>query len=631
MDLGHSLQQIGEIAWRTFQAVNTRVPATEGVTRAWAPGPLLKSSQRSMPPLGYPRETDSLCPRCVVETRGEIIRGERKVSELVGGHLGEIKATLYEEDGKIRVRKTCPTHGTFEDLISMDAEFSRRIESRFPGRDFATVGDELVHKHGTSSVKYGRGAVLTIDLTNRCNMMCSPCFMDANQVGYVHELTMEEIEKILDDSISFKPRRQMSVQFSGGEPTLSPHFLAACRYAKKVGYMMVQAATNGLRFALEPGFAAQAKEAGFDMAYLQFDGVTNEANSHRKISNLFDVKKIAIENMYAAGIKITPVVTIVNGLNNESVGPIVDFCMENHEKVGGPAFQPVSFTGRDEDITDEARHRQRYTTSHLAHELSRYYEGKIDPLRDWFPLGAGGSFAALADHMSSPSNAFGQLSCSCHPNCGASMMLARNRVTKAWAPVSAFFNIDQFMKDIDVIVDTGRGRKLSFTQIALSFVRNFDQSKAPAGLTLARLLQLFKSRLLGGHKGPLTRDPAGEWEFMWIASMWFQDLWTYDFRRTEMCVIPYGTQEGEISFCAYNTGVGWRQIVENMHMVATTGEWYKEKGRHKIYAGDRPIPLPDALKRRLPVVSVEVGKGASGQPAAQAGCGSGSGGACGCH
>ena len=86
------------------------------------------------------------------------------------------------------------------------------------------------------------------------------------------------------------------------------------------------------------------------MAYLQFDGVTNEANSHRKISNLFDVKKIAIDNMDAAGIKITPVVTIVNGVNNESVGPIVDFCMENHDKMGGPAFQPVSFTGRDEEI-----------------------------------------------------------------------------------------------------------------------------------------------------------------------------------------------------------------------------------------------------------------------------------------
>jgi hypothetical protein len=104
------------------------------------------------------------------------------------------------------------------------------------------------------------------------------------------------------------------------------------------------------------------------------------------------------------------------------------------------------------------------------------------------------------------------------------------------------------------------------------------------------MLQLFRSRLLGGKKAADGSDPAGEWEFLWIGSMWFQDLWTYDFRRTEMCVIPYATQEGEISFCAYNTGVGWRQIVENMHMVATTSEWFQQKGRHTIYAGDRPIP-----------------------------------------
>ena len=197
--------------------------------------------------------------------------------------------------------------------------------------------------------------MLTIDLTNRCNMMCNPCFMDANQVGYVHELTMDEIKKTLDDSISFKPRRQMSVQFSGGEPTLSPHFLEACAYAKKIGYCMVQAATNGLRFALEPEFAQKAKEAGFDMAYLQFDGITNEANAHRHISNLFDARMIAIENLHRAGIKITPVVTIVNGINNHVVGDIVDFTMKHHDKMGGPAFQPVSFTGRDEDISDADR------------------------------------------------------------------------------------------------------------------------------------------------------------------------------------------------------------------------------------------------------------------------------------
>ena len=29
-------------------------------------------------------------------------------------------------------------------------------------------------------------------------------------------------------------------------------------------------------------------------------------------------------------------------------------------------------------------------------------------------------------------------------------------------------------------------------------------------------------------------------------------------------------------------------------MIATTAEWFKEKGRHEIYAGNRPMTLPDA-------------------------------------
>jgi hypothetical protein len=73
--------------------------------------------------------------------------------------------------------------------------------------------------------------------------------------------------------------------------------------------------------------------------------------------------------------------------------------------------------------------------------------------------------------------------------------------------------------------------------------------------------------------------------------MWFQDLFNYDFRRTEMCIIPYGTQQGEISFCAYNTGVGWRNIIENMHKNATVAEWYKNHGKHEIYAKGKSVNL----------------------------------------
>ena len=89
----------------------------------------------------------------------------------------------------------------------------------------------------------------------------------------------------------------------------------------------------------------------------------------------------------------------------------------------------------------------------------------------------------------------------------------------------------------------------------------------------------------------IAKRRADRWNFLFIAGMWFQDLFNYDFRRTEMCIIPYATQQGEISFCAYNTGVGWRNIIEKMHMTATLTKWYEEHGRHEIFAGGKAVPL----------------------------------------
>src|SRR5207247_10632581 len=113
---------------------------------------------------------------------------------------------------------------------------------------------------------------------------------DANQVGFVHELSWEDIQTLLDNAISIKPRRQISVQFSGGEPTRSPSLLDAVRHARKVGYQSVQAATNGIEFAKSPELCKKAAEAGLRYAYLQFDGIGNAANAHRLVGNLFDVK-----------------------------------------------------------------------------------------------------------------------------------------------------------------------------------------------------------------------------------------------------------------------------------------------------------------------------------------------------
>jgi uncharacterized radical SAM superfamily Fe-S cluster-containing enzyme len=604
------VSSLSDVAWKAFQSVNRRLPEGEAVRPSWAPGPLLKSYERTAPPLGFPRETDSLCPRCVKEVRNAVISGETPLETLKDEHPGEIKAQIFEEDGKVYMTKTCPRHGEFKDLMATDARFLERIESLFYGRDFRSAEDSHVHKHGTSNIKFGRGAVLTVDLTNRCNMMCNPCFMDANQVGYVHEPTFEDTKAILDRAISFKPRRQIIILFSGGEPTLSPYFLDAVAYAKKVGFYRILAATNGIRYAEDIEFCRQAKEAGQHGVYLQFDGVSEEKNAHRGVGNLFDVKLRAIENLASVGIKVTLVTTIVNTINNDDIGRIVEFAAKNIDKVQTIAFQPVSFTGRDEDVPDVIREQQRYTLAGMAQDLETQLDGRMKSLRDWFPLSSYSAFTSVMDMLQGADAPWGWSSCNCHPNCGIFTLAVVNRQTGEFKSLFDFFDYEQFMKDVSLITDTARGRKLTMAQLAMAIMRNFHAERAPEGFPVSQIINLFKPSSTSSNsdrndrmKTEKSDDPADVWRVLCVEGMWFQDLFNYDFRRTEMCVIPYGTQEGEISFCAYNTGVGWRQIIEEMHKTAGLAEWYKEHGRHAVYAKGKPVPgIQKARTLSLPIV-----------------------------
>ena len=607
-------------AWAIFERLNS-IKQNPSFTPKWSEKPLLKSYEKQKPPLGWPRTTDSLCPRCVPEIRKEIIDGKLPHEILLNEKAGEIKAQIIERDGQILMVKDCPKHGHFEDVMSMDPAFFRHLEEVFPGRDIRAHADEKLHHHGTSTIKHGRGSVLTIDLTNRCNMMCDPCFMDANQVGFVHELTWDEIKTLLDNAVSIKPRRQMSVQFSGGEPTLSPYFLDAVRYSREVGYNSVQAATNGIEFAKSEEFCRQAAEAGLRYAYLQFDGIGNAANEHRKVGNLFDVKLRAIHNLHKAGVEIVPVTTIVNGINNEQVGHIIQFALDNPKIISFLSFQPVSFTGRDEEVTDERRTAQRYTLSHLAHDV-KAQTGLGEPTRDWFPISFMSTFSDWADLVHGPSADWGQLSCGCHPNCGIGMAVMVDKHTKEAVPVTAFLNGDRLAKDVAKVNDAGRGRFLSVVGMALALLRNYDPFKAPTHFKMMDLLKKFDKtfaatksakKRYGSVDGERTlqdieKRRSDRWNFLFIAGMWFQDLFNYDFRRTEQCIIPYATQEGEISFCAYNTGVGWRNIIEKMHMTATLTKWYEEHGRHEIFAGGKKVNLASAehkLKLNLVHVNAE--------------------------
>ena len=174
---------------------------------------------------------------------------------------------------------------------------------------------------------------MTIDLTNRCNMMCDPCFMDANQVGFVHELSWDEIKRS-STTRSTSPRRQMSIQFSGGEPTLSPHFLDAIRYAGTSVTSRCSARPTACASRWSPALRSRREEAGLRMAYLQFDGTTNESNAaHRKDRQPVRRQAARHRELHRAGIDVILVVTHGERRKQRSGRQDRNFAIENSDKI----------------------------------------------------------------------------------------------------------------------------------------------------------------------------------------------------------------------------------------------------------------------------------------------------------
>ncbi len=594
-------------AWLISKSLNQILPNGELPRPTWAPVRLLKSWERAPMPTGIPRKTLSLCPECNREAAEAVISGEMPVTEF-RDRPGIVEADIVEEAGRVLMRKACAKHGPFEDVLSNHPAFFRRMESLAFGRDFDCSDDERVHNHGANGIRRGRGTYLIVDLTNRCNMVCSPCYMDANAASFVHELDLADVQAIFERAVSFKPQREINVLFSGGEATLSPIFLDAIRHAKSVGFHRIHVTTNGIRFAQESDLAVRARDAGLHGVYLQFDGTSEEKNKHRGIANYMEVKRRALENIATAGMKATLQVSVVNGINNDGVGDIARFVSQNVETIHGVIFQPIMFCGRDENVATDERYSRRYPVSQIAYDLQAQTSIGWEPMRDWFPVSAYGAFAHLCDVLN-PGAQLGSLFNDIHPDHGIFSPVLVNARTGETIPVAAFFNVEQFIRDIVQIADSGRGATIMKALLPASVMRNFDPDQAPSGFGLRQIRELLGDcfyRIAGSGEDWSKRaySYSGPWKLVMVSAMMFQDAYIYDLSTISDSTTPVATQEGEINFCAYNGG-RWRKVVEHLHQTASLGSWHRTHPRHQIYANGKRVDLGECSTTATQLVQIE--------------------------
>jgi uncharacterized radical SAM superfamily Fe-S cluster-containing enzyme len=492
-------------------------------------------------PRALPRTVETLCPECACLILGR----------------------SYEKGGAVWMEKTCPEHGYFRDKVSSDAWLYLLCEERSfqdergvvaPRRDAVACPTDcgLCGQH-TSTTCLGQ-----VDLSNRCNLTCPVCFASANQAGYLSEPSFEMVVEMLRALREQKPVPASAVQFTGGEPTLHPEFFRILAAAREMGFAHVQCASNGLTLA-EPGFAEQAVAAGLQLVYLQFDGVDDLPFRKLRGAPLLATKRAAVEACRRAGIRICLVPTIVKGVNDDQVGPIFRFAVENADVVNGIAYQPVSFSGR---ISRHELEEKRYTLGDLAAAVAAETGASVH--EDFFPA----SLATPLSRFLQVLDGKPKIRLGCHTDCGIATYFFVTPAGEA-IPIPRVFDLlrlfgglNDLAAEIEARGPGARPTRWDLARAGWHFVRSYRWRNLRRGITPLGFARALRSMT---DKSYARRNAGKVYRTLMAGGMHFMDRYNYDTERVRRCVIQYSTPDGIYPFCTINCGPTYRPYIEAMH------------------------------------------------------------------
>jgi len=497
------------------------------------------------------RQTQSICPEC------------NKV----------LPALIFEREGKVYMKKTCPEHGETEEIYYGSYEMYKRF-SRYwrDGKSVRAPNAPLdvascPANCGLCADHLSHTGLSNINVTNRCDMTCWYCFAFVNkglEGAYVYEPSLGQIREMAKSLRSERPVAGNSIQITGGEPTLRQDLPEIVKILKEEGVDHIQLNTNGINLALNPELALRLREAGVSNLYMSFDGVTPKTNP----KNHWEVP-YALDSCRKAGIGVVLVPTVMRTQNDHQLGDIVRFGQKNIDVVRAVNFQPVSLTGR---LTKTERSKLRITIPDCIEKIEEQTDGMIRE-EHWFPIP---SCSPLTDFIEAFTNR-NQYELSVHFVCGAATYVFSDVERKTLVPLPEFVDIEglmEYLEDKQEEMNSGTHRDLVAVKVVSQLGSFVDRSKQPKGLSFAKLV----TEALVKH----NYEAIGEFHMksMLLGLMHFQDKFNQDLERVQRCDIHYLTPDLRIiPFCAFNVLPEWYRDSVQQKFGVPVKEWEAKTGR----------------------------------------------------
>ena len=273
--------------------------------------------------------TISLCPEC----------------------LRRVDAKIIFEDGNVYMLKNCSEHGFHKVLIADDIEYYKNIRNYNKASEAPLKANTNTHYGcpydcGLCADHEQHSCVSVVEITDRCNLTCPTCYAMSSP-HYGNHRTVEEVERMLDIIVANEGTPDV-VQISGGEPTIHPQFFEILDIAKQKPIRHLMVNTNGIRIAKDRAFTERLASYMPDFElYLQWDSFKPSALETLRGKNLAEERMKALEHLNEFNLSTTFVVTLQKGLNDDEIGEIIDFALQQ-KCCRGVTFQPTQIAGRNE-------------------------------------------------------------------------------------------------------------------------------------------------------------------------------------------------------------------------------------------------------------------------------------------
>lgn len=248
----------------------------------------------------------------------------------------EVQCEVVEDQDAIYLRKTCPTHGTHQILLSADPAY------------WHTCCD--VRARNASAIQRSSPHMIILEAIDECDLSCPMCIA-ASTVGSGNARPrVELIERVA--RLTSKVGKLQLIMVSGGEPTLHPEIVEIlsdlCQYADQV--MLI---TNGVRIATDQSFVASLSKLGAQFqAYLQFDSMSPDVLQSLRGKDYTNIRREALANLEMYNVATTLVCVVKRGQNEREIGEIVKTA-SRFRNILGVTFQPIRSSGRHADFNYE--------------------------------------------------------------------------------------------------------------------------------------------------------------------------------------------------------------------------------------------------------------------------------------